>query len=312
MSLSAYFLAQSIPSIRFIAKFLALFVGSLIFINIIPGDLHSQTLALSCLHMPVLLWAVLGVSFAGGRLNDFSRRMAYIRYNGELVIVTTVILIGGAILVLITTALFHMIDINLDAIYLKYLIVYGLAASPVVGTFLIDRVMGNRSRISSILAYVFTPLFFLASLTYLVAMAFYKESPYSNRDFLLIFNILLLVVLALSMLSIAGRGSEERRSAGDFMNFALVVVTLAVDAVALSAILLRIASFGFSPNRIALLGANVLVFCHLCGIAFGYTRFFRRTSPSVSIAHWVVGYIPVYVAWAMVVTFGFPFLFRFA
>ena len=97
----------------------------------------------------------------------------------------------------------------------------------------------------------------------------------------------------------------------DFVNLGLVSVTQVINVVALSAILFRLASYGFTPNRVAVLGANLLVFCHLSGIVFHYVHFIRGKRSFGRLENWTVGYIPVYTIWSVVVAFGFPFFFWF-
>jgi hypothetical protein len=86
-----------------------------------------------------------------------------------------------------------------------------------------------------------------------------RREPFIDRDFLITFNGLLLLVLGISVFSIVERPEESHGQPIDNVNFALVVVTLAIDAIALSAILFRIASFGFTPNRVIVLGANPII-----------------------------------------------------
>ena len=97
----------------------------------------------------------------------------------------------------------------------------------------------------------------------------------------------------------------------DWMNIGLVAVTLAIDAVALAAILVRVSSYGFSPNRLAVLGANLLVFVHLAGILHHYLQFVRRNRSFGDLEKWIAGYLPAYTAWSLVVMLGFPLAFRF-
>ena len=95
------------------------------------------------------------------------------------------------------------------------------------------------------------------------------------------------------------------------MNIALVSVTLIIDIVALSAILFRLTSYGFTPNRLAVLGANLLIFCHLTGILFNYARFIGGKVDIECLNKWIVGYIPAYTIWSIFVAIGFPLLFEF-
>lgn len=311
MALAAYFLIQNAPSFKTAATISALFVGSLIYTSLLPDDSKSQTTVLSCLHMPFFLWSLLGIAFVSGRYKDFTGRMDYIRYNGEALIFTTVILIGGMVLTGVTLALFKLIDLSIEEWYVRSIAVYGSVASPIVGTFLVDKITGTRLKIAPILAKTFTPLFFLTTLAYLGAMISQGKSPYTNRDFLIAFNILLLIVLGLSVFTVSERGSKQDKAVGDFMNIALVAVTLAIDLIALSAIFFRLSSYGFTPNRIAVLGANLLVFCHLCGIVFQYVQFLRGAHAFSSLEDWIAGYLPVYTLWTVIVAFGFPLFFIF-
>jgi hypothetical protein len=237
--------------------------------------------------------------------------MDYIRYNGELLIYSTVILIGGMVLTGVTFALFGLIELSIEEWYLKNVVVYGAIASPIVATLIVTRIVGTRFRISPLLAKVFTPLFLLTVVAYLIAMAVNHKSPFSDRDFLIAFNGLLLVVLGLCVFSISERSAKKSVGVVDIMNIGLVAVTLVIDVIALAAILFRLSSYGFTPNRVAVLGANLLSFCHLAGILYHYARFTHKCGTFESIEKWIVGYIPMYTIWSVCVAVGFPFIFWF-
>ncbi len=297
--------------LRVVVNVSGLLCGSLIFLNLLPEIHQSQTITLSCMHMPFFFWSLLGVAFVGGHWGDLRRRMDYIRYNGELLIYTTIILIGGMVLTGLTLALFNIIGMRIQKWYLNYVVVYGSIAAPIVATLLIERITGTRSRIAPILAKIFTPLFLGTVIVYMAVMILGHNSPYTDRDFLIVFNGLLLFVLGMSVLSISERGSTETVSIADLMSIGLVLVTLAVDVIALSAILFRLTTYGFTPNRLAVLGANLLAFGHLSGIVWHYQRFLRRKNGFDVLDRWIVRYLPVYTVWTVVVGFGFPFFVWF-
>ncbi len=297
--------------LRVVVTVCGLLCGSLIVLNLLPEIRHSQTVTLSCMHMPFFFWSLLGVAFVGDHWRDLRRRMDYIRYNGELLIYTTIILIGGMALTGLTLALFSLINAEIEKWYLSNVVVYGSIAAPIVATLLIERITGTRFRIAPILAKIFTPLFLGTVIVYMAVMILGHNSPYTDREFLIVFNGLLLFVLGMSVLSISERGSTETVSIADLMSIGLVLVTLAVDVIALSAILFRLTTYGFTPNRLAVLGANLLAFVHLSGIVWHYQRFLRRKSGFDGLDHWIVRYLPVYTAWTVVVGFGFPFFFWF-
>ena len=188
----------------------AVLIGSILYLNLLPADADSQTVVLSCLHIPFFFWSFLGITFLGGAWKDLAGRMDYVRYNGELVIYTTLILIGGMVLTGVTTMLFELINLgNVMEWYMQYVAVYGIAASPIVATLLVERIVGNRFKLAPLFAKVFTPLFLLTLVVYLFTMLLDVQRPFTDRDFLIAFNVLLLLVLGLCILSISERGAGE-------------------------------------------------------------------------------------------------------
>jgi hypothetical protein len=85
---------------------------------------------------------------------------------------------------------------------------------------------------------------------------------------------------------------------------------LVADVVALWAIGARIGEFGFSPNRVAALGENVILLLNLAWSAVLYLRFLVGRGSFQSLERWQTGYVPVYAAWAAMVVIVFPPLFR--
>lgn len=284
---------------------------SFIYVNLIPDPSKSDTSTLVCLHLPFVFWSLTGIAFLKGKLTDLPGRMQYVRYNGELVIFTTVIMIGGMVMTGITFALFELIDLSIEELYVRNIGLYGGIAAPLVATFLITQIVGNRLRIAPILAKIFTPLFLLMTTAYLVTMVVNKQSPFTDRNFLIAFNGLLLLVLGLCIFSISGRGEDTKTGIPDYLNMALVTVTLGINAIALAAILFRLSSYGFTPNRIAVLGANLLGFLHLVLILFHYTQFARQERSIENLEHWIVRFLPAYSIWSVLVVFVLPLLFRF-
>jgi hypothetical protein len=244
---------------------------------------------------------------------EVNERMNYLRYNGELIIYTTVILIGGMVLSGITLALLGLIEnsYELSRWYEENVIVYGAVAAPIVATFLIEKVLGRRLNIAPTLAKIFTPLFLLTTIGYLIIMAVYQSSPYNDREYLIAFNILLIIVLGLSIFSIAERDSKAPFNLSDYMNIGLIMATLIIDLIALSAIVFRLTNdnYGLTPNRTAILGINLLVFFHLVGILFYYIRFILNKSLFTKLENWITRYLPVYAVWAAVISIVLPLIF---
>jgi hypothetical protein len=84
-----------------------------------------------------------------------------------------------------------------------------------------------------------------------------------------------------------------------------------VDAVALAAIAARISEFGFTPNRVAALGENLILLVNLTWTAWLYARFLRHHGSFGSLERWQIAYLPVYSVWAALVVVLFPPVFGY-
>lgn len=276
------------------------------------GLTYADSVAMALIHVPILSWALLGFVFTGGSWRGPEPRIRYISYNGELLILASLVGLGGIVFSGITVALFGLVAENFEEWYFPNFGVIGAAAVPVAGTYLYDAVFRRRTGIASILARVFAPLFLMMSVTYLVVAFLGGQNPFLDRSFLITFNALLLVVLGMTVFSIAERGEKVDVGWIDYVNVALLVVTLVIDLIALSAILFRLTSYGLTPNRVVVLGANLVVMAHLAWTCRAYIRLIRRRSGAGSVRQAVAGYLPVYVGWAALVTFVLPLVFRFS
>jgi hypothetical protein len=309
--LAIYFLRQQHFQLKRVAVVSASMLISVIYINLLPDDSHSDTLTLACIHLPLFLWALLGYAFAGGQLNDYRKRIDYLSYNGDLLVMTTIILLAGALLTGITLGLFSMIGLSIEVFYMDYIVIWGLAASPIVGTYLVQTNPQLVSKVSPVIAKIFTPLLLVTLLVYLGAVALTGRDPYNDRDFLLIFNLLLIAVMAIILFSVAETSRYKGNKTGTLLLFALSVVTIVVNGIALSAILFRISTWGITPNRLAVLGSNLLILINLIWVTYRLFKTIRQPGEIESVKRSIAAFLPVYWGWTLIVTFLFPVLFNF-
>ena len=285
-------------------------LASALYINLLPNNSNSDTLLLACIHLPIFLWAVLGFTFVGDKLNDHQRRQDFLRYNGDLVVMTTILLIAGGLLTAITLGLFQLIDLQIEEFYSQYIVISGLAASPIAGTYLVQTNPHLVNKVSPVIARVFTPLVLVTLVTYLIAVIYTGKDPYNDREFLLLFNLLLVGVMAIILFSIAETGKNTGRT-GILLLSGLSIVTIIINGIALSAILFRITEWGITPNRLAVLGANLLMLINLLLITYRLIRTIKDEHEKEKIEKCITSFLPIYVAWTMLVIFAFPLLFNF-
>ncbi len=310
-ALAAYFAWKNSLSNKTLILIYSITLFSLLFINLLPQNEKTQTFILSCIHLHVILWTLLGVSFTGGEFRQSKARLAYLRYNGDLIVMTTLILMAGAILSGITVSLFDLIDMNIKQFYMKNIALSGLASAPIVATYIIRNNQQIVSKISPIIAKIFSPLVLVMVTAYLIAMIVTGKDPYNDREFLLVFNLLLIGVMAIIFFTVAeATGSGVGRSQMLIL-FLLSLATIIVNAIALSAIIFRISEWGISPNKIAVLAANTLILINLLIVAYRLYGSLRDISKVETVGDAIAKYIPVYAAWAAIVVFVFPFVFGF-
>ncbi|UJH92133.1 hypothetical protein LZ575_06015 [Antarcticibacterium sp. 1MA-6-2] len=109
----------------------------------------------------------------------------------------------SAIMTGITIGLFSLIGINIEQFYFEYVVVFGLPAIPILGTYLTQTNPHLVGKISPVIARIFSPLVLVMLVIYLVAMLYSGKDPYNDREFLLIFNVLLIGVMAIIFFSVA-------------------------------------------------------------------------------------------------------------
>jgi hypothetical protein len=285
-------------------------LAALVFINFLPVT-SSDTLLLSCIHLPVFLWFVSGFAFVGGKQNNMEKRLSYLKYNGDLVVITTLILLAGALLTGITIGLFSLIGISIERFYFENVVPFALPAAPILGTYLTRSNPQLVGKVSPVIAKLFTPLVLTMLIIYLAAIVYSGKDPYNDREFLLLFNALLIGVMAIIFFSIAEAADTTITRTQTGVLFLLSVVTIVVNGIALSAILFRISEWGMTPNRAAVLGSNVLILVNLLLVAVQLFKILIRKADSKGVGKAIAFFLPVYGAWVIGVTFLFPFLFGF-
>jgi hypothetical protein len=279
------------------------------YVNFLPNNPSSDSLVLACIHFPLLLWALLGVVHTRGDLHAASRRLDYLKFNGDQVVMTVIILLAGGALSAITVGLFRMIGLNIEEFYFQNFGLMGASAAPIMAAYLVTTNPQLVNRVSPIIARVFTPLVLGMLVVYLTAVVYTGKDPYNDREFLLIFNVLLLGVMAIILFAVAEQGRSN--GIGLWMLSALSVLTILVNSIALSAILFRISEWGITPNRLAVLGSNLLILSHLIGVAISLFRVARGKSEMDSVHNSITWFLPAYAFWTAFVVIGFPLLFGF-
>jgi len=294
------------------ARWLAVaFVAAGVFANVYPFTPGGHTLILTALHLPIALWLVVGIAHAGGRWSRVEGRMDFIRFSGELFIYYVLIALGGGVFTAFMGAIFKAIGINVGPFIGSWLLPCGAAGAVLVASWLVEAKQSVVENMAPVLTRLFTPLFAALLVTFLATVLWTGRGVDIERNVLIAFDLLLMVVLGLLLYSVSARDPQSPPGAFDVVQVVLVISALLADAVALWAIARRITEFGFSPNRVAALGENVILLVNLAWSAVLYVRFLRRRGTFTALEKWQTDYLPVYGAWAAMVAILFPPLFRY-
>ena len=291
----------------------AIFGVAAILVNAFPfaPSPGAHTYLLTALHLPIALWLAVGVAYVGGRWPRSERRMDFVRFTGEIFIYYVLIALGGIVLVGLTFALFQAIGIDVKLQVQEWIVPCGIAAATVIATWLVEAKQSVIENMAPVLTRIFAPLFALVLLTFLATMVWTGRGIDVEREILIAFDLLLVVVFGLLLYSISARDPLARPGLLDWIHLTLVGTALAVDVVALWAIGTRISDFGFTPNRVAALGENVVLLVNLAGSALLYVRFLQRRAPFSRLLEWQTAYLYVLAVWAALVALLFPPLFGF-
>jgi hypothetical protein len=287
------------------------FAAGALFANLFPFRTGSDTEKLTALHLPIALWLAVGFAYVRSRWFADDGRMNFVRFSGELAIYYVLIALGGGVLTGFTVMMFAAIDMKADWFVGGWLIPCGAAGAVIIGSWLVEAKQSVIENMAPVLTRLFTPLFTMLLLAFLATMAWTGSPINVKREVLIGFDLLLAVVIGLVLYAASARDPQAPPDFFDALQLLLVVSALVVDGVALAAIAARISEFGFTPNRVAALGENLILLVNLAWSAWLYGGFLRHRGSFAALERWQIAYLPVYSVWAALVVVMFPPVFGY-
>ena len=296
-----------------IAILVALFALGVVAANAYPLTDTSQSVVLTGIHLPIALWLAVGLAYVADDWRSSRRHMDFIRFTGEWFVYYVLIALGGGVLMAFMFGTFEAIGTAPEEFISQWLLPCGAVAAVVVAGWLVEAKQSVVENIAPVLTRLFTPLFTAVLLAFLLAVGRTGTGSIDvEREALILFDLLLVVVLGLLLYSISARDPLSPPGLFDKLQLALVVSALAIDLLVLLEITGRITEYGTTPNKAAALGENVILLANLAWSAWLLLRFVRRRSPFAALERWQTSYLPVYAAWAWIVVLVFPPLFSCA
>ncbi|HEX6345245.1 permease prefix domain 1-containing protein [Umezawaea sp.] len=294
-----------------IGVLVALFALGAVAANAYPLGEESQSVVLTSIHLPIALWFAVGLAYVSDDLRSPRRRMDFVRFTGEWFVYSVLIGLGGGVLIAFTFGTFEAIGISPETFVVQWLVPCGGMAAVVVAGWLVEAKQSVVENIAPVLTRLFTPLFTLVLLAFLVAFGISSGRIDVEREALILFDLLLVVVLALLLYTISARDPLAPAGLFDKLQLALVVSALAIDVLVLLEITGRITEYGTTPNKAAALGENVILLANLVWATWLLLGLIRRRTPFAALERWQTAYLPVFAVWAWIVVLVFPPVFGY-
>jgi len=309
--LAAFFARRRQLDVRGWALTASPFVVAALVVNLYPYDINSATEILVAIHLPVVLWLAVAYPYMGGTSRSHERRMDFVRFTGEWVIYYVLIALGGGVLMGLTVAILEPTGVDVERIA-EWVLPSGAAGGVIVAAWLVESKQRVVENMAPVLTMLFTPLFAVMLAGAAVVYAVTGLGGAFDRELLSVFDALLLVVLALVLYGMSARDPSTSPTWMDGIQLVAVVGALLLDVMVLGAMIARIGDLGFTPNRTAAVGLNLVLLVNLAAAAWLSARFLTRRSRLHRLERWQTTYLPVFALWAATVVVILPPLFAFS
>jgi hypothetical protein len=308
--LAGYFARRRGLSLRRSLLTAAPFVVAAVVINLYPFRDGASTDVLAAGHLPVLLWFVVAYPYMSGLVRSHERRMDFVRFTGEWSIYYVLIALGGGVLTGLTAGILAPTGVDPERI-MEWVLPSGAAGAVLVAAWLVESKQRVVENMAPVLTAVFTPLFALMLSIAAVVYALTGLGGAFDRELLGVFDVLMVVVLGLVLYGMSARDPSRPPGWMDRIQLVAVVSALVLDVMVLGSMAARIGDLGFTPNRTAALGLNLVLLVNLAGTAWLSARFLTGRSTFHRLERWQITYLPVFALWAATVVVILPPLFAF-
>lgn len=310
--LAGYFVhRRKLPLRQYVLTAIPFVVAALV-INLYPFTDGGSTELLVAAHLPIALWFVIAYPYMGGQVRSHELRMDFVRFTGEWFIYYVLIALGGGVLMALTSFILEPTGVADPERIMEWVLPSGAAGAVVIAAWLVESKQRVVENMAPVLTMLFTPLFALMLAGAAVVYVVTGLGDSFNRELLGVFDALLVVVLGLVLYGMSARDPSAPPGWMDRIQLVAVVSALVLDLMVLGTMIARIGELGFTPNRTAALGLNLLLLVSLAGTAGLSNRFLTGRGTYHQLERWQTAYLPVFALWAAVVVVFLPPLFNFA
>jgi hypothetical protein len=286
------------------------FVAAAVVVNAYPYSHDAATEVLVAAHLPAVLWCVIALPYMDGIVRSHERRMDFVRFTGEWCIYYALIALGGGVLTGLTAAVLEPTGVDPEQVP-EWVLPSGAAGAVIVAAWLVESKQQVVENMAPVLTMLFTPLFAVMLTGAALVYAGTGLGDAFDRELLGVFDALMVAVLGLVLYGISAREPSQAPGWMDRIQLVAVLGALLLDAMVLASMAARIGDLGFTPNRVAALGLNLVLLVNLAVTAWLSIRFLTRHGSFHRIERWQTSYLPVFALWAAAVVIVVPPAFGF-
>jgi hypothetical protein len=274
---------------------------------------------LMMLHLPLLAWGGIGLFVLWNSATP-DHRFAFLIKSLEAIITGGLFLIGGVVFTAITIAMFEALGIQVPEVVMRLFAASGAGAVPVLAVAMVYRPgisplaqdFGQGvSRLITTLMRLLLPLTLLVLVVYLLFIPFYFWGPFQQREVLIVYNAMLFAIMGLLVAATPIREEDLSAPQRRWLRRGLLMVAglaVLVSLYASAAIFYRTWQGGWTPNRLTVIGWNLINIALLLMLLFkqwqaqpeGWLMALRATISTGIVC---------YLVWGALVVLALPLLF---
>lgn len=294
---------------------------SFFIVSIDNNDFFIQIYIIKYIFNNIIFFIIIALSYNGFQVLNSKTILEFFTFSADISIfaaliasvVSTVFGIFAAIVIFLIKDVF-----NIEEIVIK-LIVLSISFFTSLFPFLVYTVYRKmKTNISIYLSRILMPFSLLFIFILLILLLMPDIRPYDNRGTFVLYNIMLAVIV-LNMFFV--RADYKSSIFTKALYIVLPIVAIIFDILVLTSSLYRLAEYGITPNKITLVGTNLVMLGNLVFITFfnikSILNIFKNNEDIKDIKNITIGdtknvlYIYVYAAWAFIVCFIMPLFYIF-
>jgi len=281
---------------------------TLLILNLMPLAKESVDF-LVILHIPLGLWLITGFAMNGFSWKSTQGNIDFVNYSGNLAIFYGLIGLVSMVVLGILALLLQTQGIDLEPFFEQWLLPFGATAALYPAYWLSISHKKLVSQLGTTLTSLLVPLLVLVLVFFVILLIVRNQGFMIDRDGLLVYTIILILVYSLFLYSITLRKPQKQDRIQDFFLMMMLVFGILIDGIALISLGNRLITFGITANRFTTLVTNVLLLVNLSGSLYLLVQRLRTSAGFERLLSWQARYMVVFAGWVCFVIILFPILF---